>query len=213
MIFHRYRAIFFHVGKTAGTSIEQMIAPGERDPFVANRDEMYGYDETLNAYLHHATCKATRDIVDPEIFASYFKFAIVRNPFTRMISAYYYLYKQNQELHGDFRDFVMKLPDLATHPAKRHGSHHLAQVHYTHIDGERAVDYIGRFEDLATCIAEINARIGIDATLPRVNETRHPDYPAGDKRTAYDDEMIDVIRTVYAEDFQEFGYDTAPPAR
>jgi len=211
MIFHRYKAIFFHIGKTAGSSIEQMIAPGTRDPYLANRHEMYGFDEKLNIYLHHASCRTTRDIVDAEIFDSYFKFAIVRNPYTRMISAYYYLYDQNRELYGDFKDFIMALPELAAHPEKLRGSHQISQLHYTHLDGAQVADYIGRFEQLDVCIAEINARLGLEATLPTVNATQHPDYPARDKGAAYDDEMIAVMRNVYADDFTVYGYGDAPP--
>jgi len=212
MIFHRYKAIFFHVGKTAGTSIEQMIAPGQRDPYLTNRHDMYGFDEKLNIYLHHATCRTTHDIVDADIFADYFKFAIVRNPYTRMISAYYYLYEQNRELYGEFKDFIMALPALASHVEKLRGSHTISQLHYTHIDGAQVVDYVGRFEDLETCVREINSQLGIDAALPKVNTARHPGYPAGDKRAAYDDAMVQVMQDVFRGDFDEYGYDPAPPA-
>lgn len=213
MIFHQHKCIFFHIGKTAGTSIEQMIAPGKRDPYITNRADMHGYDEALNIYLHHASCRTTREIVDPKIFADYFKFAIVRNPFTRMISAYFYLYDQNQELYGDFPDYVRRLPELANHPEKLRGSHHIAQIHYTHIDGEQIVDFVGKFEDLDTTIAELNDRLGLQATLPRVNTSRHQAYPEKDKRALYDDETIAIIRDVYKDDFETYGYDPDPPAR
>ncbi len=213
MIFHQHAAIFFHVGKTAGTAIEDMILPGKRDPYTANRRDMFGYDKQLKIYLQHATCQTMLNLVSEEIFRSYFKFTIVRNPFTRLLSAYYSLYEYNLERYGRFRDYILSIPDLVAGPSNQSGSHEISQAYYTHLHGEQVSDYVGKFEQLEEAVAYIKQRLGIRTNLPAVNVSGHPEYVAIDERATYDDEMIEIMNEIYRDDFALYGYSIEPPAR
>lgn len=66
--------IFFHVPKSGGTSIHSFFK------------EKYGWQDDPPPVLHHMKAKDYMKF-HPEKF-SYFKFAFVRNPFDRLLSAY-----------------------------------------------------------------------------------------------------------------------------
>lgn len=66
--------IFFHVPKSAGTSIHNFFK------------EKYGWQDDPPPVLHHMKAKDYMKFYPEKI--SYFKFAFVRNPFDRLLSAY-----------------------------------------------------------------------------------------------------------------------------
>jgi hypothetical protein len=211
MIFHDHKTIFMHVGKTAGTSIEEMLDPAHGlDAHIANRDRLFGLDKELGIYLHHATARTTRELLPKAIWQNYFKFSIVRNPFTRMVSTYYYVEDFHRERYGDFRGFVLALPELATREHHLAGSHYVPQTLYTHIDGEQVVDYVGRFENLDDAVRYLGEHLGQALALPRVNIREQASRP---KVIAdlYDEETIGIIQDVYAPDFDTFGYSKQLP--
>jgi Sulfotransferase family len=211
MIFHDQKAIFFHVGKAGGTAVEYMLMPNHQlDPMVANTHLLFGLDRQLGIYLQHASCKLTQEIVGADIFEEYFKFTIVRNPYTRMVSAYYYLYEFHRNRYGSFRDYILALPSQINDPVLLRGSHVISQSHYTHIDGRQSVDYIGRFEQLDLAAMEISNNLSLSAQLPRVKFPRVAQRPAGDGWELYDEDTIAVIQEVYALDFELYGYPKVP---
>ncbi len=207
MIFHKHKAIFFHVGKTAGTSIEEMLMPKHgMDPYESNRELMFGMDKELNIYLHHASCKTIKNIVSPTIFNDYFKFSVVRNPFTRMVSTYYYTLDYHKKYFGEFRDFILALPELSTRANVLAGSHYISQTHYTHINGQKIMDYIGKFENLASVVENLNQKLNIECSLPKINIRKQTERPK-DINELYDDETFSIIQSVYKDDFVTYGYD------
>ncbi|MGI9521106.1 MAG: sulfotransferase family 2 domain-containing protein [Hyphomicrobiaceae bacterium] len=210
MVFHELRAIFFHVGKTAGDSIEWMLLPGPRDPCVGDRHLMFGLDSQLGIYLQHATCRTALDIIGPKTFHEYFKFTIVRNPYDRLVSTYFYQIDRHLKEFGSFRNYILSLPERLSDPRARMGSHATSQLHYTHIDDKPVVNFVGRFEELDKAVAIIKDRLGIVADLPRRNVIQHRLRPRGKGHALYDEEMIKVMQTVYRRDFDTYAYPVRP---
>ena len=112
MIFRQHKCIFFHIGKTAGVSIEKWLDNNKHDVKVGNRNIMFDWDKDKAVYLQHASVSLTRELVDPKIFEKYYKFSIVRDPYSRAISVYYYLYDQHQKQYGSFENYIRALPQL-----------------------------------------------------------------------------------------------------
>lgn len=211
MIFHEHRTIFFHVPRTGGTSVEQMLAEGPLDASVPDRARLWGWDPEEAFNLHHATCATTVRLAGRALFDAYFKFAVVRNPFTRMVSTYYYQFNRYERAYGSFKGYLQALPELVETPLRRKGHHETPQREFTHLGGEQAVDAILRFEDLPGCIDVIRARLGVAAPLPDVNKTRYPSVTRKPTAGHYDAEGVDLVRRVYADDFALFGYPDTPP--
>ena len=101
-------------------------------------------------------------------FADYFSFSIVRNPWDRLVSTYVnkdgHLLRTARargiELEGlTFDEHVRAIGEL------EHA--HLQQQHEYLVDehGKLAVDYVGRFESLATAFGEICRQLGTSKVL------------------------------------------------
>ncbi len=211
MIFHDRRAIFFHVPRAGGTSVELMLAGGTLDQSALDRARLWGRDEAEGLYLHHATCATTLALVGREVFDAYYKFAVVRNPFTRRVSAYYYLFHVYERRFGSFKGYLRALPELLEKKSCKKGNHQTPMHAFTHVDGVQVVDTVLRFEDLPGCMDAVRSRLGVTAPLPDVNKTRYPSVTRKPTARHYDAEGVDIVRQVYAGDFALFGYPDTPP--
>jgi hypothetical protein len=212
MIFPEYRTIFFHIPRTGGTSVEQMLAGGPLNAAVVDRERLWGWDPTEHFNLHHATIETTLRLIGEARFAELYKFAVVRDPFARMVSVYAYNHRHYHEKYKGFKAYVLALPRIVTLGHCRKGHHETPQHHFTHRAGKQAVDGLLRFEALPGCMDEVRTRLGIAAPLPRVNKSRRPELSDVPAAQHYDAEMIEIMREVYAGDFELLGYPSTPHA-
>jgi hypothetical protein len=83
--FPNLNLIFLHIPKTAGTSIEQSL---NQNGGPMHLWSLYG--STPMHALQHLTYDGVRERVGEETFSAAKKFAIVRNPWTRVVSDYHW---------------------------------------------------------------------------------------------------------------------------
>jgi len=186
------KAIFIHVPKAAGMSISSALF------------------ETEVGHLR------LRDyqLADEEKFQRYFKFAFVRNPWDRIVSAYVYLSRGGMPKYRydlafkkkvmdpcrSFEQFVMEWVDEKN--IYKH-AHFVPQYRFvTDKEGHVALDFLGRFETLEEDFQEICGRLGIRREIKTVNVSGHAHYS-----TYYtNNEMIEKVERIYAKDISLFGY-------
>lgn len=205
MISHRYRCIFVHIPKTGGTSIEDVIWPGPR----SESDLWMGFVTPFrNKYqtggLQHLKASQIRAEVGDEVFRSYFKFAIVRNPWDRLVSQFSYL-----QGRPDLQNYLGLAADagFAQYLDAARRTDHVQLISQSEFlfdeDGNTSVDFVGHFETLAQDAATIFERIGLASTeLPHKNaSTREGDY-----RKYYDEATRTIAASLYAQDIANFGY-------
>ncbi len=147
MILKDYKAIFVHINKTGGSSIEQALCGS--------------YHITTKHYNVYDYARHT-----PYEFANYFKVTFVRNPWDKVVSQYFFqlMHKGTDKA---FKDFIRK-------PS---GRPFINQLDWITINGHIAVNCIGRFETLEEDFDEICQHIGIKTpALPRINKTVHEHY-------------------------------------
>jgi hypothetical protein len=210
VIDHNKKAIYLHIGKAAGTSIEKMMSPEKHDAMVADRHLMFGYDKEEGLYLQHASAETTRRLVGEAVFRQYYKFTIVRNPYSRMLSVYHYLIDQHKQQFGSFQAYIEALPGIVDSPQTQKGSHHIPQTFYTHIDGEFICDYVGKFEELPVSIEPVRVQLDMENSLQKHNARRSQNWSRRPVAYYYTSSMRQIMQEIYADDFACFDYSTDP---
>ncbi|SDP75088.1 Sulfotransferase family protein [Desulforhopalus singaporensis] len=177
---------------------------------VADRTNLFGYDRTHNVYLQHASAALTRELAGKKVFRDYYTFTIVRNPFTRLVSVYYYGFERHQKQYGSFENYILALPEILQNKSLFKGSHHIPQTYYTHIEGCPACDHIAYFEDLPKSLDPVRQRLHIDAPLKKLNTVYNPLRPDKPPEKIYSQAMIDTVNHVFQDDFKLLGYSQNP---
>ena len=210
MIFSEHKAIFFHIGKTAGFAVEQLLCPGDRDASVADLQKLFGYDRSRRIYLQHASAAVTREMAGEKIFTEYYTFTVVRNPYARLVSVYYYLIDLHRKRYGSFENYINALPQILEDKALFNGSHHIPQTCYTHINGCPVCDAIVYFEHLPESLDPIRQRLHIDAPLEKLNVIHRPQRPTKPPAEIYTPKMVETVQQVFKEEFELLGYSPNP---
>jgi len=211
IINHSLRLIFLHVPKTAGTSVSNWLTEytGWNDielggtHYGEQMQEIYGRRFKLHK---HSPAGQVRQVVGGELWRRYFKFAIVRHPMDRLVSAYQFY--QEWDHPGvapakECRDIEAFLRSPYFDKDHRNCTRATgSQALFLDTQGAAPVDKICRFETLEEDIAAVAHRLGIGPpTLPHANRSR---------RGTYEDYFApvtkDLAQTIYLRDFETFGY-------
>ncbi len=73
-------------------------------------------------------------------------------------------------------------------------------------DGRLLVDFVGRYERLHEDFQYVCRTLGVEATLPHVNPSRHGDY-----RSYYNIRTMNMLKDVAREDIEMFAYEFDDP--
>lgn len=190
--FDEKKCIFVHVPKCAGISVARSL---------------FGCDGGL-----HATVRQYQVIFPYREFQEYFKFTFVRNPWDRVVSAYFFLKQggmteldrrfaeRHLSPYSDFDSFVRE--GLGSGPV-RGFFHFRSQLEYLKDRrGGIPIDFIGYFENIQEDFAGIAHRLGVEAELKKENVT-HKRKPYTEY---YTPETIEIVGNLYREDIEALGY-------
>lgn len=144
--------------------------------------------------FNHMSAAAIRRLVGEETWNSYYKFAIVRNPWDMVLSQYYWRYSDDDRppLSEAIESDVM-LPLVNNRGV------------YS-IDGEIVADRLLRFENLAEELEEVRRHVGISEPLemPRAKGgTRTDKRPY---RDVFTPEQAELVRARFSQQTNPLGY-------
>lgn len=193
-----YKFCFVHLQKTGGTSITYNLG---------------ALDGTYLYHYHHGFYQ------QEEKFRDYFKFCFVRNPWDRLYSWYNMMLKKG--IHNSLSAYLMKdNPDFSTFldrsevvyekDSSEWDGHtpYPKSISFNQLDyisdaqGKILVNYIGRFENLASDYQDIQRIIGFSNPLDHLNKFVHKPY-----REAYRKKDIEKVYRLYQRDIDYFGYE------
>jgi hypothetical protein len=214
-ISHSLQAIFVHIPKTAGTSVEAVLGMhgdkqdiGIRPYFNQTPDPEHLY----GGHLQHLTAARLRIVLQDEArFKRYFKFAVVRNPWDRLVSTCAWSdqkWARGIELGRPEFDLFVRQLHGASRAAKATSRPMILpaqlepQISYV-LDEQRQLllDFVARYENLAADWEYIRTRLGVAAALPERMRSHHRPY-----QEYYDEETRAMVAEIYAEDVNAFGY-------
>lgn len=157
-------------------------------------------------YFEHSPAWEVRRHVAPEIWNSYYKFCVVRHPFDRAVSRYYYtvnweLKRRRPEVwdRGDIGQFI------------RYNPHFINENWGLYTAKDKVIlDKVVKYEDLETGLAEVSARIGLRDNL--YDEMRNVRTKTGDRpKGARAEEVLDaeqraLVAALCVKEMKAFGY-------
>ena len=189
----KHNCIFIHIPKTAGTSI--LSAMGKSG---VGRCHLPWY-----VYFN----------ANPIYYEKAFKFAFVRNPWDRVLSAFNYLKSGGNGLgdkhiakalsdYTEVDDFVIRV--LGEGKFRNHLLFIPQSEYVLNGEGNLAVDFLGRFESINEDFKFVAKKIGLIGVLPQINRGSGI---VGDYKTWFkQDRSIEIVGDIYKQDIVKFGY-------
>lgn len=212
MISHHHKTVFVHIPKCGGQSIETAFLNdlgldwSTRAPLLLreNKNPLLG-----PPWLAHllASDYVKYKYMTEEQFDTYYKFAVVRNPFSRVISLYNYLSRDlslDDFIEGWLKElFVYRNDPEKGQPKNRRMSLFVRpQADYIFGQNERLVDSVFQLENIGNDISTIKEKTGLVSEVLHRNSSK--------KKVSTSDlsnRNIDTIVELYSCDFEILGYD------
>lgn len=167
-----HKFVFVHVPKNGGTSMQAAFnnLRGTRNDLRQSSHETIGeIDKRLPQYR------------------SFYRWCLIREPFSRVSSAYRYLCWRFPERMGSFRDYVMSLER-----EQERSSVAKTQAYFA----KHPTMHYWPFSAMQHSVDQVAKRLGFTPPkVPLLNQSPHSSVD-------YTDEVRDEIRRVYAEDFE-----------
>lgn len=197
VVCYKKKCIFVHIPKTAGTSIEQFLRDRGK-----NHLDFFGVHN--NRSLQHLTAIELKKIVP--IYNTLYKFSMVRNPYDRLLSEYYWTNIPNMgHKYGKTKDqFLQKVINIVINNKyfeHRDNDHFIPQYNFVFNNNELIVDEVFQYEKLKDATNYLKKKLGININFPYLNKT------SATKKDQWTDKQKEIIYKLYNKDFIIFRYD------
>jgi hypothetical protein len=234
LISHRKRFIYTKTFKTASTSVESYfekycMADGSWE-FRHGREEhisaegIIGYrgpNARGKTWSNHMPASEIRQKIGNSIWDAYFKFCVIRNPFDKLVSRFYFRDEQKKDkvtLRNRLTRFYKKSDGVEESTAikrfrkwVRAGGPIIDRDKYL-IDGDICVDYFIRFEELHEGIKHVCDALDIPFEPEKI-----PKLKSGIRKAViplykyYDAQTIEIVSGLYKFELEIFGYGEPRP--
>jgi len=199
--------VFVCVPKTATTSLHKFLVIADKLPV---RNQLIFNREWTGKKWHWPMSSIINDYRNLN-FDKYYKFAFHRNPWDRLVSSFIEFTSDKGHIttwskklcnYKNFEKFILDLPTSQW----KDEIHFQPTTYYTHNNGKKIVDFIGRYENMRTDLQKVFKKI--ECSIQAFNSGRKwrkshrfPDY----KRYYTNDKMINIVGDLFHEDIITFG--------
>jgi hypothetical protein len=215
-VYHRSRLIHIHIPRTGGSAIERF--------FHSIGDMEWAKESWIGEGYLHQRWYEYQHLSISELFGltgefrNFHSFAVIRNPYSRLVSEFYWRRSLSEQKNASLRpfesleDLVSAIPlEVDTHwrdcveGANRAQSNFLIHVRPQHhyvctSTGFQVVKDLLRFERLNEDFNELLGRYGLHADTIR----NRPEKNFGEY---FSRETLDLVNLLYARDFSLGGYE------
>jgi len=225
MISIQNKFIFIHVPKTGGNSLQEILKIYSEDVLTTNGKyqdgiEDFGVTNTKYKTKKHSPLSYYHSVMEKCLFEQLFKFAIIRNPWERMISLYFsahrgpkiewnrnkfielvyrakplrYFICLNNNSRNKFIELVYRSKPLRYFINKIYRYRSYNKQNSKTLDND--IDFLIRYESLNDDFEKVCKILGISPKpLKVLNQSRREHYSM-----YYDDELIDLIERKFREE-------------
>jgi len=213
-----YKFIFVHIPKNGGTTATSVFSTFTHWCDIELGGTPYG-ESFASIYLSrfgigkHSRADLIQNVVGAPVWDRSFKFAFVRDPYSRTYSIYRFLKKwknwQNSEIMDQFADFeaFVTSPFFLENPGPD-GMFNPQYTWVTNANGQELLNYVGKIEEIKTALFTIFDTLKLvppDREVPRANASGATD----EYITMYNSVALEIVRKKYERDFDLFGYEKA----
>jgi hypothetical protein len=188
----RYRIIFIHIPKCAGISVWKGL---DIAPCRCNLISV----AAIPVYQHMLPKQLKGKYIGEARWNNYKKVTIIRNPYDRIVSDYFWLKPYEQFSRLSFDDFLGLREDVVKNNRYSENMYydHFYPM-YLYFEGIE-YDHVLRFENLEAELEELRKIFKIEKQFTKNNQTEHSDFVL--TRT-----QKKRIYNLYKRDFEQFGY-------
>ena len=211
------KSIFVAIPKTGTTSVRRQLrefgSPVIRQPHlsIAQIKKIF-YVYALKNNLSKNRQFPSKSILDEKevseladkLFYSFFKFAGVRNPFSRVVSLYNRREGNQHKNKMNFKQFCYKInysSDTCLHPTL-----HKNQLDWLMIGNKMVMDYIYKIENFSSAINQIYERTEGRLKIKNIYSNVNPKSFSNNYHDYYDVETKNLIYKKFQKDFEHFEY-------
>ena len=199
-ISHDYRFMFIHIPKTAGTTICSSWEGSVLKQICKETGVLGG--------THKSAMDLKREY--PNEFKKYFKFCVVRNPFDRFVSKFFFkqlLTRKDFNLKWTDKESEGLLPQMywvtdRDIVRKKKGPYDRPDTHYGRIIVQRMLRYENLETELKDTLEELGVPFGELNVVPHFRQTRM----AGTYQNYFNPQMRSLVTFLYREDLERLGY-------
>lgn len=218
LVSHRYKFIFIKTKKTAGTSVECFFEKYCVNPSVRHV-QTHKIKETVSKYgiigsrvglnsnskfwINHLSAEKIKLGVGDKTFNNYFKFTVVRNPYDKIVSKYFFMKSNYEKKH-----FGKCSPELKTF--KKFVKTFIKPVHEPYeINDEGICDFYIKFENLKNDIVTVCQKLGIkDCDISELGnfKSEHRKNKQIHYSKYYDEKTKNIVSKCFDRELKRFGY-------
>lgn len=212
MINHKHQIIFIHIPKCAGTSISNLLFQTDKlkwkEPYY---DIHYGWCPKRKIHMQHATPHQLLELglLDESTWNNYFKFTVVRNPWSRAESGYRWI-RSTRKIRDSFENYITasgKYKTILTDNSnKRYRGDHLnKQTDYLNLKGVNDIDRVLRFENFQNDMKSLLQNL-------ELSHLQIPYAKKGKRKKKhyslfYNEEKKALIEKYYKDDIDQLDYE------
>ncbi len=204
LISHKYKFIFIHVYKVAGTSIKSSLSKyAEVNLNQISKLTKIKYLNNIplsGNFEPHISAYDLSQKIPKRMFNSYFKFAFVRNPYDWQISLYEYMKQQPTHFQ---HNLVKKMAFNEYCNWRIKADFHLQQEMICDSKGNLLVDFIGKIENINKDLKTIEQKLKLpNLELEHLNKSIRSNI-----NNYYEINTKKLIAVNFKADFDLFNYD------
>ncbi len=177
--------VFIHIPKCGGTSVERALGL---------------------AVLNHDTARERLQFIGERRWKKRLTFSVVRNPYTRLASSFFYLHQPKLETIGELQDefrFWLFRWQVARNDNVLPDALNTQAWWLSDETGKPLVENICKIENINEDIKEIATALGREINVQRLKTNPLPiDYD-----DLYTPATREMVVDLYGEDFDRFGYE------
>lgn len=208
MISHKGKFIFIPVRRAAGTSINTALRAycnEALDEDLESAGQMHLFNRGVLSTRADGEDTFGDWYEDIEKYKDYFVFSIIRNPWERLVSGYFYSDKGNKYLGrkcSSLKEFIENLPTKEmSYRWWFHVTRTLTEM-LIDKDGKYIADFTIRFENLQSDFTKVCEKLNFqNIELPQKSKTKHTHYSS-----YYNEETMQMVAEKFAADIEYFNY-------